>query len=276
MGKLILCSGERTKKPYGFVSTGVRVYSMEELCFYLYHHVYLIEEEIYQDALIDWIGTELKLDDRAQKLKQLKKSGADAKSMVTVVLCSADYYTEAEIIGLLKSLDDIIGMPTIKRNCIKAAHCLEKKQYKEAVAEYERILYNEETTELSVVEYGDILHNLAVAKVHTTGLEEAVELFEQAYVRNRKEDTLRQYLYALQLSGKEKLYQSKIEEYQVEPLLHQSVTQYLMQINEMAKECDMMKELEVLKQLKVQGSLTEYKEGMLELLDIWKEQLRKG
>ena len=125
MGKLILCSGERTKRPYGFTSTGIRIYSIEELCYYLYHHVYMIDEDMFSDDLLDWIEMELKLTERARMLKNLKKQKSDLKTMVTVVLCSADYYTEHEIKVMLKLLDDMIGMPSIKRSCIKANNYLQ-------------------------------------------------------------------------------------------------------------------------------------------------------
>ena len=40
----------------------------------------------------------------------------------------------------------------------------------DAAVEYERIINSMEATELSPEEYGDIYHNMAVAKVHTVGL----------------------------------------------------------------------------------------------------------
>ncbi len=275
MGKLILCSGVRTNRPYGFASTGVRVYSIEELCYYLYHHVYLIEEDMLCEALFQWIGTELKLSDRADKLRLLKKQKADIKTMITVILCSADYYTEYEIKSLLKMLDEIIGMPFIKRSCIKAKKYLKNRQFTEAVEEYDRILNLKEVTELTPEEYGDILHNLAVAKVHITGLKEASQLFYQAFERNQREDSLRQYLYSLQLSGNDALYHEKMDEYQISEELHESVASYLDQINEKAKTSELMSEVQHLKQRKAQGRMSEFYKEMNEMIASWKAKIRQ-
>ena len=275
MSKLILCSGARTTRPYGFSSSGIRVYSMEELCYYLYHHVYLIEEEIFQDDLIDWIQTELKLPDRAEKLRKLKERKADAKTMVTVVLCSADYYTEYEIKSLLKVLDEIAAMPRIKKSCLRAKHYLDKQQYREASAEYEKLLTAAQAKEFTPEEYGDLLHNLAVTRLHTVGFGAAVQLFEQAYVRNRREETLRQFLSVLKILGWEEQYQEKLEEYQVEEVLCISLEEALDDRFQEAAVCSAMEVLNDLKQKKVQGLMEDYYRRADEMLEDWIGKIRQ-
>lgn len=275
MGKLILCSGARTKRPYCFPSTGIRVYSIEELCHFLFHHIYLIEEELFNEALIDWIQVELKLPERAEKLRQLKTRHADTKTMVTVILCSADYYTEHEIKSYLKELDTIVGMPRIKRNCIKANNYLKQRQFKEAEAEYEKLSESKDAAELTQEDYGDILHNLAVAKLHTVGFQAAAELFEQAYIRNNKEESLRQYLFAIHLIGMEDLYNNKLEEYQVGEALRLNIEGMLQASIEEAKQSELMIELHNIRQLKLSGNINGYDQRNEELIEGWKTQIRQ-
>lgn len=276
MGKLILCSGERTTRPYGFASTGVRVYSMEELCYYLYHHVYYIDESMFTDSLIEWIRTELKLPERAEKLRQLKQNRADIKSMVTVILCSTDYYTEYEIKELLKILDEIIGMPLIKRNYMKANSFLKNGLYHEAADTYESILSSPEDTKLTSKEYGDILHNLAVAKVHTSGRKEAAELFREAYIRNQREESLCQHLLALKLSGNEEEYRDRILEYQVSQELLHNITDFMEQVQQEAVNNIELKELQTLKNYIHQGDKATFYQKAGELLEVWKAKARRG
>lgn len=274
MGKLILCSGERTGRSYYFPSCGIRVYSVEELCHFLYHHIYLMEDALFSDELIDWIQVELKLPERAEKLRQTKKHSGDMKTMVTIILCSADYYTEYEIKSYLKELDSIIGMPRIKRNGIKAANYLKQGQFKEAEAEYEKLSRAKEAAELSVEDYGDILHNLALAKLHTVGCPVAAELFEQAYIRNNREESLRQYLYAIRLCGGEEQYRYKLEEYPVSEELRLSIEAVLQEKLEQAKQCSSMLELKHLRQLRQEGDSSGYYKGALLMIEGWKSQLR--
>ena len=275
MGKLILCSGVRTKRPYGFDMAGIRVYSIEELCFYLYHHVYFIDEEMFTDALIEWIDTELKLPERADKLRILKEQKADIKTMVTVILCSADYYTELEIKYLLKTLDEMIGMPLIKRSCIKANNLLQNHKFSEAAEEYNRIISSKDAASLTPEDYGDILHNLAIAKINITGLADATELFHQAYERNHREESLRQYLYSLKLSNNDTLYKEKLEEYQINGEQIEHMNRALEEKSMEAENSDLMSEIKLLKQLKAQGNMSKYHKKTNEMIDQWKARVRQ-
>jgi tetratricopeptide (TPR) repeat protein len=276
MGKIILCSGIRTKRPYAFAPTGIRIYSIEELCYYLYNNVYSIEEGMFSDSFIDWIGTELKLTDRADKLKQLKEQKADIKTVVTAILCSSDYYTEEEIKNLIAILDDIIGMPVYKRRLMKAKHFLKNNKYTEAAVEYQQVLLSEEAADLTPEEYGDILHNMAVAKVHMNGLSEAIELFRGAFERNHREESLKQYLYSLKLSNNDKLFIEKLEEYQVSEERKEEILSFLEQQSRAVKQSAKMLGIQQLKLLKIQDRYKEYDEKLNEILEDWKEKVRKS
>ncbi|HPU63676.1 MAG TPA: hypothetical protein PK304_05940, partial [Mobilitalea sp.] len=154
MGKLILCSGRRTDRPYVLPDSGERIYSIEELCYYIYNNIYSIEEAMFTASLIDWIGKELGLAERAEKLYNLKKQGADLKTLITVVLCSADYYTESEIKKLISVIDEIRAMPSARRRYLKANSYLKRKLYSEAAAEYESLLVSEDAVNLDPKSYG--------------------------------------------------------------------------------------------------------------------------
>ncbi|HWT26688.1 MAG TPA: hypothetical protein VN131_02005 [Mobilitalea sp.] len=275
MGKLILCSGSRTNRPYVFSSTGIRVYSIEELCWYLYNYVYMLDQELFTDSLFDWIGTELKLNDRADKLRALKSQNADMKTIVTVILCSADYYTEEEIKSLLKILDQIIGMPPIKRNCIKANTFLKKNQFSEASGEYERIINSKEAAELTPEEYGDILHNLAVAKVHLKGASEASEIFLQAYQRNLKEESLRQYLFTLIIGNNQELFYKKAEEYQVSQELCNAIVTEMELLEKEAQDIKRLPEIHYLRQYKSEGRISDFYKIADDLIERWKTSIRQ-
>jgi len=273
MGKLILCSGERTDRPYVFPQTGVRIYSIEELCYYLYHNVYLIEESIFTDSLLNWIGTELKLSERAAKLKSLKAKKADLKTLVTVVLCSCDYYDEKEILDFLKLLDRVIGMPNIKRKFMKANELLREHQYTEAIHEYNQVLNMEEASELSAGDYGEILHNKAVATALNNSITEAAALFLQAYEYNHNEESLRQFLYAVKLSGGD--IDVIAEEYHIDESIKNEVVILLEQIREEAKEHQSMEEIQRLKQYKREGRIADFYKLADEVLERWKTSVRK-
>lgn len=272
MGNLILCSGERTSRPYVFPSSNFRIYSIEELCYYLYNHVYLIDESLITESLIDWIGTELKLTERGQKLKLMKEQGADIKTIVTAILCSCDYYDEDEIKYILKVLDAIIGMPLVKRNIIRATEFLKNKKYIEAIRAYELILNSDGATDLTPEEYGSILHNMGVAMVNTKGLSSAKELFRQAYERNRREESLRQYLYTLRLSGD--IEYKQLEGLQLDESLKDEIDNKIDLIFEEAGDSPKMSRVKRLRQYKSEGKIAEYYRYVDETIENWKAEER--
>lgn len=275
MGTLILCSGLRTKRPFVFPATGIRIYTIEELCYYIESHIYFIDQDTFSYTLFDWIGTELGLTVRAEKLKLLKDQKADIKTLLAAILCSADYYTEPEMKRLIKTVDEVNGMSPIKRSSLRAFSYLKDRKYSEAAFEYEQLLNSKEASDMTPEEYGDILHNLAVARLHSKGLTEASETFRQAYERNHRQESVRQYLYTLRLSNRMDQFHEKAEEYGVQNELCEEILLTVEELDTKAMESEGMSELNKIKKLRADGRLTEYRMRIDEMLEGWMSSLRQ-
>lgn len=275
-GKFILCSGVRAIKPYCFYTSGVRIYSIEELCYYLFNYIYMIDEITFNDELYDWIETELILPDRADKLRQLKKQKADLKTIITVILCSADYYTEVEIKSILKQLDDILKKPVIERRCIKAASLLKNENYREAAKEYEIIIHSSEAAELTPERYGDIYHNLGVAKAHITGVREASQLFLEAYKRNNNDESLKQYLYCLLLMGDMTEFKNMAEQFQVSESIQEYLKEFIRTKESEAVLTDEYKAVAQLSKLIKSSNKNKFAQKAEDIINDWKEQYSKA
>lgn len=274
MGKLILCSGKRTDRPYVLPDTGYRIYSIEELCYYIYNNIYSIDETLFSDSLIDWIGRELSLKSRAEKIEEAMKRHADYKTLLAVVLCSCDYYTKDEIKKLLVAADEIRTMPPARRRYIKANSFLKRKQYGEAASQYERLLISEEATDLSPKDYGDVQHNLAIALLHIYGPERAQKLFLQAYERNRREESLRQYLYTLWITEGREVFYDKVDELNIDKEFIQDIVLRIEQSSKDARLSKEMDEIYRLRKLKNAGSLDEVREKCGQIIDSWIDEIR--
>ena len=61
MSGYYLCRTECAVRPFYIESIGRNIYSLEELCYYFSHYVYLIDESVVNVTLCRWIGTELGL-----------------------------------------------------------------------------------------------------------------------------------------------------------------------------------------------------------------------
>ena len=58
----ILCKGALAKEPYIVPVSEVPVYSLEELCYYMYNNIYSITEEFFDERLVTWLREEVNCD----------------------------------------------------------------------------------------------------------------------------------------------------------------------------------------------------------------------
>ena len=111
MGKLILCSSPVATEPYRFKISGTAIYSIEELCYYIYSNIYEITIDYFDKELACWLRDELGMDVMADKLDTMFEIGGSLKDIVISILCSCDYYDEDEIKALLGVMNEIENLP---------------------------------------------------------------------------------------------------------------------------------------------------------------------
>lgn len=199
----ILCKGELAKKPYVIPISEVPVYSLEELCYYIYNNIYTVTEEFFDEQLVIWLREQAKCETLAKKIHVLIQRHNDLRDLVVTLLCSCDYYKEEEIIRLVTVMDKIADLPVHEKNKIKADNYLHAGKYAKSLQEYKKLLYGTMADRFTTEEYGDLLHNQAIALFHVSSFAEAARGFQEAYARNHREESLNQYLYALLLNGQE-------------------------------------------------------------------------
>ena len=77
MSSLILCNKKRAKQPYEVSRIHCRIYTLEELCYYLSNNLYLIDYTIVNERLCDWIEAELGLLRLAEQLRTMLQKHSD-------------------------------------------------------------------------------------------------------------------------------------------------------------------------------------------------------
>lgn len=274
MGKLIKCTGVYANNPYVFAVTGVNVYSIEEMSYYIYNNIYAIQENILDENFIAWIRDELKMDSLAEKLLTLYRNKNSLKDVVVTILCSNDYYSEKEIKEIILIMDEIMNLPYIKRQKIKADNFLKFGQYSKAAAEYTSIIKSHDIGLFSKEEYGNILHNLGVAWVQVKTYDEAAEQFRAAYSLNHSHHSLHALLLAIKLSGNEELLNEEIQRYN---LSEDSSRQLEKEIDEKYRNARGENEylmLEHLENERRRGKSERFDESVKNIITRWKEEYR--
>ena len=216
MGRLIFCIGNKAKEPYFFQSTGTKVYTMEELCYYLYHNIETLEEDLSERQLVPLIRDQLGMTERADFLQQLMDHSAGIKDLVVSIFCSTDYYTEDEINKLIADIDVYFDMLPIERKKRHADAFLRYGKTREAMLEYRNLLDDRDFIYVPEEDQAKAYHNMAVLLAKNGMFRNAVKYFLIAYQKGAMKESLCQYLYSLKIGGMEQEFQSELAKYSEE------------------------------------------------------------
>ena len=100
MGAVMICKNEPAETPYYIESMGVRIYSMEELAYFLYENIYLVDKKMLGQRLWDWLRTEMHNPELADRLQKGMEAGGSLQNMVLTILRSVDFYSQEELTQL--------------------------------------------------------------------------------------------------------------------------------------------------------------------------------
>ncbi len=274
MARVILCEGKRSRVPLRLHTVNQGLYSAEEICFYVYHHAATAEDYIREDALADFYEDALGLPETAERLRVLKASEAGIKEFALTVFYTTRMYTEEEIAEYVREIERLQELKFWQRQKAKADVYLSHRNYRDAMAVYERLLHGRKENGMPEVTTGNVYHNLAICELHIAGAGSAAGHFAEAYEKNRSRESLRSYLIALRLAQKDNEYLTALEQYEVSELLRTEMDAMLFECMVEANESPEYQELVRIKKLFSEGQLTEYKEATRSLLDGFKRQYR--
>ncbi len=205
----ILCNSRVAKTPYEMPYTKQKIYSLEELCYYLYHNVYSINEEFFQESLVEWLKEEIDAWELAEKMEHMLEVGAHLKDFIVTILCGCDYYKENEVRQIVEVIDGIANLPLYKKKKIKADNYLRAGYYGKSLVEYRKLLHGSFAVNFTTEEYGEILHNQGIAHFYTSAFLEAEKDFKEAYARNNNLDSLKHYLWLLLMQEKTQMFETE-------------------------------------------------------------------
>lgn len=191
MAGLILCRSKYAKRPFYISSLAINIYSLEELCYYIYNNIYLVGTDLFSDTLVRFIGRELHETELASQLDFLIGQNAGLTELITTVFRAVDYYTENEILKFSKLIDDLDSQNVSARLKARADNFLANRRYNSAIRNYVAIVSSKQDSKLEPAFYGDTWHNMGVAYANMHQFTEAAECFQKAYELNQNEASRR-------------------------------------------------------------------------------------
>lgn len=189
MNDIILCT-KHTEKPYYIKEVNKNIYSIEELSYYLFNYLYLIDDQFFRDNLIDYIENELKQPNIASGIRQIIANKGSLGEKISFVIKNSGYYTEREAEKLENHLVMLSSKTAAERIKAKADILMDTEKYNMAINYYNSILSKAINTELPERFYGDVYNNLGVAYTRLFEYDQAVAAFRCAYRLNNTAESL--------------------------------------------------------------------------------------
>ena len=275
MGKVIMTTGNYSKTGYLLKNTKLNIHSIEELCYCMMKNPELCEDYLYDEGLAVFIREQLGLKERGSLLADLIQRDAPLKDLVAVCFCSCDYFTKEEIEEFVKEHRGIDRGEDWVRIKSKADSYLGHGNYRDAAGNYRQLLKEKETNGITSETLGDIYHNLGIAVLHAEGFQDAVDYFREAYERNHREESLKQYLLALRFAGDNTMYQSALDIYQVEEEVKEWLNAAYFQTEIETYEYPEFDDLNQMRQIYASGKINEFYSLAKKITEKMKEQYRK-
>ncbi len=204
MENMILCNGKYAKTPYFLEEENIHLYSIEEVCYYLYKNAFLLQEDFFSDELLAWIKEELDLPEWADTIKKLLEQEKGMLRSIEFLFQITGYYSQREYEKVQNVRQKSNHLTVIERKKIRGDSYCKKQRYEKAILEYEEIL--EETEECQVKFRAKLYHNIGVCQARLFCYEQAAKAFLDAFHIYPNTESYVQYLLALKLGLNQEQY----------------------------------------------------------------------
>lgn len=196
MGSLVLCHDIHAAHPYEISRIHCKIYTIEELCYYLCNNLYLIDYTIMNEQLCTWLDEELEMKELAGMLRDEIRLHSSVEKFVLTILKYSKIYREPEMIRIQNVLERLKNQKDIERQKYKGDNLLESGEIEEAIIVYQSILNQEKDETVDAKFYGRIYAGLGAAYGRLFLYEESARMYDRAYQICEDTVLLKPYLYA--------------------------------------------------------------------------------
>lgn len=192
MSRMWICEGRIAQKGLA-VNNRVSLYSLEELCYYLYQNAESVEESLYNEAFCQWLSEELGMEELAKELRQGVEQGKSGGWCMQQILLSSGLYSHREISQAVSIVQSMESTSPAQRAKLKGDRLLRSGKYRQAWLAYQQAL--EEESDLFF--QGKVWHNLGTLYARQFLFEAAGECYKRAYEIGQQTVSSEAYLFAL-------------------------------------------------------------------------------
>lgn len=197
MGRVLLLCGHDAKTPYRFLNPDVYVYCAEELCYMLRQNAFLLDADIMNKTLVQWLDQECGLSELANILYPMIHKKGTVSAFVLTILEYVGIYSAAQ----LKEVEDLLrqgaNLNVYEKYKTRVDRMVTSGRYADAIEEYDKLLDMLPDMELEI--RAKVIHNKAVALANLFLFDKAALFFKQSYDMYPLPETFIEYLAAMRM-----------------------------------------------------------------------------
>lgn len=222
MSYIVLCKGNRAGKPYEIEDLKLRLYSVEELCYYMYNNTSLCTEELTKKSLAVWLRDECGLPDLYASLIEVLNKVPKPERVAAQIFAYTDFLNKQERDAVCERIKKAGSLGMNERRKSRADLLYLDGKYKEAIGEYEKLLKREAYDNEKM--QGTLLYNIGCCYASMFYYRLAVQWFLQAAeAEDLKKEALSAAAFCMDMDGDEKALSKLLEAYpEAEPLISEA------------------------------------------------------
>lgn len=143
MSYIVFCKGNRAEKPFVVEDMKLRLYSMEELCYYIFKNVSLCDRELLREKLPEWIEKQCNLPDLAESIRIVLQKDPRPERVAAQIFAYTDYLNKQEREAVCERIRKYAQLGFYERRKMRGDYFYLDGKYREAIKEYEDMLKQE-------------------------------------------------------------------------------------------------------------------------------------
>lgn len=207
-----LCIGEYASVGYEPEDMGIKVYSLEELVYFVRENAVLLDSGFMDESLGEWLAVECKLQELGDELRKASRKRVSLKSYVGILLEYAGFYSKE----INEQIETIIvensNLSIYEKKKARGDALVQKGHYGKAGREYAKLL--QILPEDMTVLRGEIYHGCGVCLAKMFYFKLAGEYFLKAHTLTGKIASYHQYLWTKRLAMSEGEYVEFLREHE--------------------------------------------------------------
>ncbi len=190
--------------PLDMKMSGTRIFSLEELCWYLSKNVYITTYDLFDEKMFFWMDKITGSHSLALALFNYKSAGKPLKEIVRLLLNAVDYLDNGEIARIYNKLTEMEHQNPLEQMRLAADNYNRYGHYMAALKNYHHVVYqmtHDYDSEMTRQFKADTWHNMGMVFLRLHNIKCAAECMKRAFELVKTQDFLAPYMYVLELLG---------------------------------------------------------------------------